>query len=399
MSFERDVKPGHDEAPAGDAPPADPVSPPLPPAGLPADRDERRPTQPLTAAAVADLPLLTMWADEPATVERTSAPQRPHGAGLPDPPGDMNYTFEGRQEAWARLLGKESFTLADVERYLGGRQLEQARKGAKDRERDDETVCLWPDGGVRSRADQRKLELRLYVNRALGVLTGNFLGSAGYGLARALGKDEESALAIGETTGALGDLLPLGKKDHGPRPRGMPSRPHPSRSQQRFKRQPPAHRRPAKVPEKQLSQKGREVPVPLTREEEARAQKWAGQRNPYLKQARELDPTGVSPRVWRMIDPSKDSAVARHMTPDDAAAQMKEGRGVVIPKPNGQPYRHDREYQAARQSVLNRIRDIQRMLGDPREPLTEYERTLLQKKVGDLSVLLDEYERTITGGK
>jgi hypothetical protein len=186
-----------------------------------------------------------MWTEDVgAQVERTSAPLRPSGHVLPEPPGDKNYTPEGRQEVWAEILGTDSYTLRDVEDYLAERHAERMHEAADEKERHDETLGIWPDGGIRTNREQRELGLRQYVQRSLDVLTGGAIGNIGFGLSSVFGADDETALGIGEMAQTVGSFFPFGR---GGKARGQASRPKgkggrgssPSRGPRV-----PAHRRP-----------------------------------------------------------------------------------------------------------------------------------------------------------
>ena len=153
------------------------------------------------------------------------------------------------------------------------------------------------------------------------------------------------------------------------------------------------------TPEAQLTEKGLNEPVPLTKKEQSSVEGWQSERNRYLKKWRETDIDGVSDDVSRLLGgKGADNAIRKSMTPDDAAAVIKERRGVKILDEEGNPYDHVKEATDAMASVRNRIIDIQERLqsaSDGKTTLTERETGLLQDKLGDLSRLLDFYESVI----
>lgn len=104
----------------------------------------------------------------------------------------------------------------------------------------------------------------------------------------------------------------------------------------------------------------------------------------------------VSEEDLKLLRGKPDRAISKSMTPDDAAAVLKEGRGVQISKPEGGTYNHVKEAKGARTAVINgmdRIDERMKELAQQQAQSSElYE--LLQAKLSDLSKVLDHYERT-----
>ena len=146
----------------------------------------------------------------------------------------------------------------------------------------------------------------------------------------------------------------------------------------------------------QLSEKGRSSPVALTPEELHRVLEWQGARDSYLKRWRERDHSMVSEEDLKLLRGKPDNAVIESMTPDAAAAVLKEQRGVKIPKPDGDTYDHLKEAEGARAAVIkgmDRIEERMKQVAQQQGQSSElYE--LLQAKLSDLSKVLDHYERT-----
>jgi hypothetical protein len=140
------------------------------------------------------------------------------------------------------------------------------------------------------------------------------------------------------------------------------------------------------TPEEQLSTRGAQD---LTAEELAQAREAQEARNKYLKGAREPVPAGLSPDTERLLTRS-DNAIRDHMTPDDIAATLKEGRGVQITGPGGRVYDHITEVAQARTNVITTIEEIKARLqelniaGGP-----QVEIDLLESKLSELSDFLD----------
>jgi hypothetical protein len=68
---------------------------------------------------------------------------------------------------------------------------------------------------------------------------------------------------------------------------------------------------------------------------------------------------------------------------------VKEGRGVVIPKANGEPHDHITEVAQATQRVKKTIIGIKGSLRESALDENEVDRELLTSKLSELSLLLD----------
>ncbi|HZM80862.1 MAG TPA: polymorphic toxin type 28 domain-containing protein [Candidatus Limnocylindrales bacterium] len=88
---------------------------------------------------------------------------------------------------------------------------------------------------------------------------------------------------------------------------------------------------------------------------------------------------------------TKTDRLKEHLTERDLDAARRELNGeVVARKPNGQPFDHVDEVQNAQRGLLNRIRQLQRELGDTR--LSDAERATRQAELSEASRLLDHSE-------
>ena len=165
---------------------------------------------------------------------------------------------------------------------------------------------------------------------------------------------------------------------------------------------PPAYAEPEKptkaktqgTSEDQLSSKGANDPVPLTPSERASVEQYQSTRNKFLDRWREPD-TSMPRETQDLLWGKADRAIRKNMTPDDLAAVVKEGRGVSIDKADGTPFQHGREYEGARNSIVNTMEKIKARL----KGFTDHggaqpgEVEALTEKYGDLSRLLDQYEQ------
>jgi len=149
-------------------------------------------------------------------------------------------------------------------------------------------------------------------------------------------------------------------------------------------------------PEEQLSDVGRTSPSTLSPAELAQVEAYQATRNEFLKKWRSFDTSELPPETQALVRGKADRSIANSMTPDDLAAVIKERRGDVISKADGNPFDHLTEFKQARRSVtstMDKIRDRMRTLGDD----AAAERQALEEKLGELSRLLDEYEASAGG--
>ena len=151
------------------------------------------------------------------------------------------------------------------------------------------------------------------------------------------------------------------------------------------------------MPEKQLTDIGRNNPSQLAAHELAVIEEWQAKRNTYLKVWREFDAKRFPSETRDLLFGKADRAIRNNMTPDDLSAVLRERRGEMILKSDGTPFNHILEYAQARNAVKRALRTIDarlEALGDVDTPETR----ALEAKRRDLSVLVDQYE-TASGGE
>jgi hypothetical protein len=163
-------------------------------------------------------------------VPEASTTHRPSGHSLPDPPGsDGCLTPEGRQAAWARILGRQSYTLRDVEDRLAshrgaGIRDDVARRMAEKERKDNLLLGAWPDGVVRTGAVER--QRRIQAELAWGKELADPATAMSYGVAGVFTDDENTRRSLGRMGGAgariVGSLMAPLVRGTEPRPAEPP---------------------------------------------------------------------------------------------------------------------------------------------------------------------------------
>lgn len=153
------------------------------------------------------------------------------------------------------------------------------------------------------------------------------------------------------------------------------------------------------VAEDQLTEIGRNNPSPLSAEELASIEGYQAERNAYLKKWREFDISNLPPETGALLRGKADRAIKSNMTPDDLSAVIKERRGDVILKRDGNAFDHIAEYRGARNAVVKALAAVERRIAVLEEKgAAPGELEALTAKRRELSSLLDHYE-TAAGGE